>query len=667
MRPVAWARELPCPTLRKVYEEDYQTDTLVSAIQNASGQLRGQGFDVSTQEKRLTARRVTASRLAESESVSLAAISAQGKAIRFQLNKVYAALQDVRAERQRLIVLGWAAAATVFVLIAIALGWRNSLKGQGRRAHSRASLAWTGLTAALVFVLFASPLFSVAPPETPSTEEEAERQAAVDQAARVTDAADHLSAQGWVLGSMAAQRSVLDADQSAAVLAAAIQASTTKGSNSLAYWGQTQAVRESAAAWRESTLDLADYASRRVEAAAGQSWELRAVAAIWVDVDKARSLQLLETALSQARRNPDPYYRDLGIRSVAVVWARLDPARGETLLDEVADPMLRAWGLREIGAHVRAAEVARRIDDPYDRAWALREIARVAPAPTAGPLFAEAVDAASKVENAEARSYALADIAGDWSAVDSSRALQVLASIDAGHPTARTLALHRLAATLKSRELFIRALAEAAEIGEPYATAKWSGRIVADYAQVDPTAAVEAAGRIGDAFFRDLAYRDIVRVLATRDAALARSVAAKITSPGLRVQSLAAAGSYQEALTLVDQVEDTHCLRELGIGLAATDPKAALVLVDKMDDNGDRAAVLLSVAVATGQSDPAQSAAAFERAVREAKAIRVRGEPFAAARALSGVAQAYAPLNKVAATEALSLAVDLAKKVNVKY
>ena len=86
-----------------------------------------------------------------------------------------------------------------------------------------------------------------------------------------------------------------------------------------------------------------------------------------------------------------------------------------------------------------------------------------------------------------------------------------------------------------------------------------------------------------------------------------------------------------------------------------------------MDDNADRSAVALAVAIATRESDKAQSSAAFARAVREAKALRVTGEPFAAARALARLALAYAPVSKSEASETFAAAVEAAKRVNVKY
>ena len=164
-RPVEWARDIPCPTLRKAHEETYQNDTLVKAIQNAAGQISAPGIDLSAQEKRLAARRFTAARISEAEPVSLSAITAQGKSARYQLNKVYAALNEARAQQQRLIILGFVAAASAFLLVALFLAWRNSSKGQGTYVRSRGSLLWPLAAAAITFALFASPIFGVSPPD----------------------------------------------------------------------------------------------------------------------------------------------------------------------------------------------------------------------------------------------------------------------------------------------------------------------------------------------------------------------------------------------------------------------------------------------------------------------------------------------------------------------
>ena len=122
-----------------------------------------------------------------------------------------------------------------------------------------------------------------------ATAAETERQTAVDQAAGVTNAASRISAQSWTLGSIGAQWNALDQVQAGAALSAAVQVSLDKAANAAGYWGQAQAVRESAASWNEATRDLADYNIQRLESAAARAWELRAVAAEWVVVDKAQA------------------------------------------------------------------------------------------------------------------------------------------------------------------------------------------------------------------------------------------------------------------------------------------------------------------------------------------------------------------------------------------
>lgn len=683
LRPIEWARDIPCD-IHKAYEEVYQVDTLVAAAQNSARQLQAQGFDSSAQMKRLDARRVTAARLYEGEVDSLAAFSNQGKAVCYQINKVYAALQELRAHRQRLIILGVAAAGSLFVLVGIFLGWRHTQKGRGRPKVSRFSLLWTVLACLAVFLLFALPLFGFAPPLPTVTEEEMERQAAVDQATRVSEAANRLSAQVWVLGDIGARWSKLDKAQGETALTAALQAAKDKEANLAAYWGQVQAVREGAATWRPSVQDLAVYHADRIEVAAAQAWHLRSLAAAWLTLDKSRAAELLQAALAQARRNPDNYYRDLDIRAIAVVWAQLDPAKGSALMEQVADPFLRAWGFREMGLYDQAAQAARQVQDPYRRAWALRqialqEIAWAPPGARAATLLAEALEAANKVEGQEAKAYTLADIAIAWASVDAAKGKEVVNIIDASYPEAKVLALHGVAVALfrsnevaRAKETFREALSQIAKVDEPYKRAKLAAAIVPDYARVDATAALEEINKIPDALFRDQAYADIAKILAPADSAQA---IARIVSPALRVKALSAtavawlkagdksraAAACQEAFALADRVEDTLCLRDLAVAWAAIDPKAALPVVDKIGEGQDKAYALKVIAV-QGR-DPA----VFERAMAVAKSMRVRGEPFAAARTLADLAAAYAAVDTAKAKEAFALALEMAKKVNVKY
>lgn len=704
VRPVTWARDIPCATLRKAQEEIYQIDTLVAATQNAADQLRRQGFDTSTPVQRLDARRVAVARLTETDAVALSAISGQARTIRYQMNKTYQLLQEQRAERQRLWVIGWAVAGTLFLLTGIALGWRNTLKGQGRRQLSPATLIWLGIALVVVFVLFATPIFSWGPPLPAATAEETERQAAVDQASRVSDAATRLSAQGWVLARIGARWSALDKAQGEVALAAALQAAEDKMTAEAAYWGQAQAVRESAVAWRASTQDLATFRSDRIAATAAQTWPYRAVAVEWLSVDKNRATDLLAMALTAVANTqyPTPIYRDLDLRAIAVVWARLDPAKGRELVGQVNDPLLRAWGYREIGDllkpgdlsdYVKAVEAARQIQNPYDRAWALRAIAQTFPDPT--PLSAfngvtllnEAAEAAARIEAPETRAYALADVAIALAGKDASKALDLAGKIDTAYPEARVMAWqgigNRLAglAAPQAKTALDQALAEAKTLDNTYLANKFTATILSDYARLDPAAALNLASNLTDGLSRDQVYLNISRVLAATNRDQAARLAAQIGSPALRLQSLTAIGTawaqagdkakaaaaFQEAFALTDRLEETAPLRDLAIAWATLDPQAALVVVDKLTDNADKTAALQAIALALAQTDKTQSAQVFERAMNVAKSVRLTGEAFAAARALTNLAAAYAPVDAGRANQAFALALDVARRVNVKY
>jgi hypothetical protein len=272
----------------------------------------------------------------------------------------------------------------MFVVGGVFLGWRNTLKGKGQAANPRAAWALAAVGMIVVFVLFANPLFAFAPPLPSPTDEETARQTAVDQATRVSDAATIFSAQSWVLGRIGAQWNATDKTQANAALTDALQAAHDKDANLAAYWGQTQAVRESAVTWNAATQDLATYRADLIETNALQSWEYRAIANEWLAVDKAKATEALQLALSnlqpfdyaQGKSPTSNLQRDLELRAIAVTYAKLDAAKANELIAQVQDPFLRAWGWREMGQYDQAIQAARQVQSPYDRAWALREIAR---------------------------------------------------------------------------------------------------------------------------------------------------------------------------------------------------------------------------------------------------------------------------------------------------
>ncbi|MCX7840763.1 MAG: hypothetical protein N2559_15115, partial [Anaerolineae bacterium] len=215
---------------------------------------------------------------------------------------------------------------------------------------------------------------------------------------------------------------------------------------------------------------------------------------------------------------------------------------------------------------------------------------------------------------------------------------------------------------------FNRALDEAQKIGDAYKTAKFTAALAADIARVDVNRALDLATKLNDVVLRDQAYRDIAIALNSNE------VATKIVAPSFRVQALTALGVktqtpkyFQDAFALADKVEDVSVLRDLAIAWAALDARAALAVVDKLEDASDKVAALQVIAIELAKTDKKQSAEVFDRAVSLAKAVRVRGESFAAARALATLASSYATIDAARANQAFTAALESAKRVNVKY
>ena len=687
-RPVEWARDIPCATLRKGYEEIAQIDLLAAAYQNVASELRGWRVDTSAQDKRINARRVAAARIAETDGIALATITNQGNTARYQMNKAYATLQTARADRDRMIILIVVGLATVFIVSGIVLGWRNTRKGKsggaGKPSSARGMWTATIIGMIVVFVLFAVPIFAFSPALPAATAEETARQTAVDQAARVSDAATKSSAQSWVLGQIGAQWYALDKTQANATFQAALQAAHDKGASREAYWGQTQAVQESAVAWAPAAQDLAEYRAALIENAAAQSWQYRALANEWLGVDKAKATEALQLALANLSPRDSNLQRDLELRALAVTWGKLDAAKGNELLAQISDPFVRAWGWREAKQYDQATQTARTIKANYDRAWALREIARAA---GNAALFNDALAAANQIERTDTRAYAIADIAIAWASQDAAKAFDLIGKIDPAYAEARAMAWHgvgnALAATdaARARDAFGFAFDAAKKAGSPYQIEKWTAAILIDYARFNVDVGLDSATKLTDPVLREQVYLGVMPLVAAQNLDKALNVAERITSPALRARAFTALGvaalqagdktraaaAFQNSFALADKLEDTFGLRDLAVAWSELDPKSALAVVDKLEDPADKTAALQAIALAFAPSDKKQSADAFDRALNVAKSAKVRGEPFAAARALAALGRAYAAIDPARANQAFTLALDVAKRVNVKY
>jgi len=624
----------PCPASVAIREERYYTERLLLALE------RGQANAPKTAEAQKIAARVTAlresyHRLLDTPLTSVEAYAAEAGALRYQLGKSYSALNRLEDAGRQTRILIVAALLTAGLLISLAWGLRTASRFAGGSVFAFRPGWRAVLLVGLVLALFALPIFRVFPREVASfSAEETERQAVLDQAKRVADAAERGQARAWMLARVAAVQAGADRPAAEQTLTAALAAAGEAQIAAPALWGEAQRVQEIAigsAAATEKALLAAD----RLESGRGRAWGLRLIASEWATVDKPRSERILAQAAAVAEENTG-IYRDLDLRGIAAEWARLNAATAVETAGRIHDPALRSWAFREAAAvagdkalYEQAASAARLIADPVQRSRSLREAAAAARNAT---WFAEAAAALNDVQGVEA-DYALAEIA----AASGNAAL--VERISPQRPEARTAALLGMAA-------FEDAWAASLSIADPFDRSHAQAAIAAAWRNP------EAARRIADRTLADRALAAIA--IGRKDATLASG----ISSPYARVQALAGLGQTQAALAATVELHDPLPLRDLAVALAGRDPQASLALVERLDREVDKARVLRAVAAGGDR-------AAFDRALNMALAARVRGDPLAPAEA--SLALARQVQDKAASQKALAQALDAAQKIAVKY
>lgn len=632
-----------CAAASRVREEVYYTQRLLLAIDRARAELPGR-VDASKTDARIAAARQTYSRLLDTPVTSLDAVTSEAQVLRFRLGKSYTWINQVRDALKRGRVLLFAGLVTLVLLVSLGWGLRNTAQFTAKWIGPLRPRFKVVLFLFLVWVLFVLPIFRTPPQEVESSsQEEQARQAALDTAGRVADAADRALARSWMLARVGAAWSEGDLQRGEDALSAALVAAEETQMGAAALWGEAQAAQEGTVG-SLADQEQAVLAANRLDATNSRAWALRLVAAEWASVDPARAEQILGQALDVATGQapgiaPTGIYRELDVRAIAVTWATINPARGLAVTNRVYDPALRAWALWEIAGitgdeslYDQAAEAARQVSNPVDRARSLRELA-VRSGDRA--LFDQALAALDGVELAPL-AYALGDLAaasGDITLAD---------RIDPAYPDARAAALYRVGQ-------FEEAWATAAQISDPFDRARALAAIAAAWGNAD------AAHQIADPTLRDLALREIA--IASQDVALAAS----IHSPYYRVQALTALGQYQAASDIAEELGDTYPLIMLAVAWAETDPQSALSVVDAMDGEADKAVAMRAIAVAI------RDQATFERALGLALAARVRGDALAPAEASLALARAFSPLDEAKAEAAFAQADDIARRISTKY
>ena len=409
-----------CPVVTRLHEEINYTERLLLAIDRARAELPD-GPETASLDARLAAADQTYSRLLDAPVTSLDATVSEAQSLRFRLGKIYTQVLQAIDEAKKERVLLFAGLVTLILLVSLGWGLYNTQKtARGAAPGRRMPFILSGIALALlVFAIFTLPLLRVPSQQTASASTDIST--ALDTAQRLADTAERADDRAWMFSRIAAAWNELDPEQAETVLEEALQAAQQAEQNTFALWGEAASALE-AAIGDPASLEKAGLIADQLNATRARAWALRLIAGEWSGVDPQRAKEILEMAVNTAESGIG-LNRDLDLRGIAVEMANLDSQRGLEIARMVADPALRAWGLREIGAltkdpaiFAQAVESARQIESPARRAEALRKIGQLTQ-DTA--LFQEAYEALNGLEG-PALAYALSDLAaasGDASLV----------------------------------------------------------------------------------------------------------------------------------------------------------------------------------------------------------------------------------------------------------
>ncbi len=630
------AREInnPCPAATSIHEQLYYTERMLLMIDRAEGSV---GALSEKNQTRLEDYTQLYSRLLDEPVTSLDAFTNEAQTARYRLNKIYTSLNQMAEAAKQRTVFVYAGLVTLIVLGSLAWGLYNTRFIRRMEAKKPRPLFWRAIFLLAVLGLFTLPILRVPAAEVAmTTSEEQEAQTVLDTASRAATAADRAQARAWMLSRLAVAWNDTNPDQAQTVLGEALGSVQQARENGIALWGQSLAVQE-AAVGVSAEMEKADLIAVDLNVARDRAWSLPLVVIEMNKVDPARTVALLQSE-QDALESQTGIYRDLQLRGVALAWARIDPSQVVSTAGAIQDASTRAWTLREAAVITKdpslfesAAEAARQVADPVQRARALREVALASGEKS---LFGEALSALDGVTGAPL-AYALSDLAA------ASGDVSLVYRIDLAYPDARAAALLNLGK-------YQAAWDAASAIVDPYEQARAQVAIAGAWGNA------EAALQIKVPLYRDLALRDVIRK--THNATLVDS----IQSSYYKVQALTALGQYGKAVLASDELGDSYPLIELVNALAKKDSQTALSLVEKMNNETDKAVALRMIAAESGDQ------ALFERALGMALAARASGDELAPSEASLDLADSLWKISPVDAQSALRQAYEAAQRISIK-
>ena len=524
---------------------------------------------------------------------------------------------------------------------------------------------------------------------------------AIGKATEVVGQQERAMNRAWAMAQVATAWSAVDPAAARQAVADSIRAAEEAAAGGDEQRAAAAELREKAATWAPADWRSAIAMAERIERNASRAWVLRAIAGELADRDPEQAASLLASALEIARSNPLPQYRAADESTVALEIVKLDPAGALEAAADIEDPAAKARALREMVGQLAeedpvlaetalsdAVSAAREISDPYDRAWALRESSAAPGVDVEGAraLLAEAEEAAGEITEAEPQAFALSDIAVEWAALDSGRAMAAVDRIGADHPEARVAALigigeARISASDQAgaRSALERALQENESVLDVHERDRAVNVIIADLVSVDVDRAVSLARGIEDPYLQGEALRTLTVELAGAKPDDAISLAESIQPQFVRVEALIevggkvastdqerAAGVFQQALSEAGDLKNTYPLRLLASAWAPLDPAKALEVANKVEDDQDRVYALTDVALATLKIDPAKAGVIFDTAYETAQKVKSDEDPFLTASVLRDLGAAWMPVDRAEATGVYAAAFQAAAAVPVE-
>ena len=627
------AREVnsPCPAATSIHYQLYYTERMLLMIDRAEQSV---GPLSTKNQAQLGNDTQLYSRLLDVPVSSTDAFATEAQTVRYRLEKIYTSLNQMADTNQQHLVLILAGLVTLVVLGSLAWGLYNTRLARGERETKSRSVYWYTVCLLVVVAVFALPILRIPVSATvmPTTEEQAV-QTILDTADRAASTADHAQARAWIMARLGAAWNVVDPTHAQTVFNAALASVQQTQDNIPALWGQSLAAQE-AAPGISITMQKADLVGAALYADRAYAWSIPLIASELAGTDSTQAKTLMQSEQASLSLQTG-IYRDLELRSLALAWTKIEPSQAVPTARMIHDASIRAWTLREEAVKFNdpslfayAAEAARQVVDPVQRARSLQD---VAVASSNRILFTEAESALSSTSGASL-AYALSDLAA------ASGNMSLVERIDPAYPDARTSALLGMGKYQAAWEA-------ARAIADPYERAHAQSAIASAWGNGD------AAMKIQVPLYRDLALQGVVQKTGNK------VLEASIQSPYYKVQALTVVGDYQNATRAANGLSNSYPLVGLVAALAKTDPQTALILVDKMSNDNDKAVALRMIAAATGDQT------IFQRALGMALAARVSGDVLSPVTASLDLAEAFIRTNPTDAVAALKQAYQNAQLI----